>query len=91
MSFSHPQSHQLRIAILYQVFCLLYSSNHESPISLTENLDFASTSGPIEARQFLKIQTRARPEPDPTRKARVRLTTTTQGSNPHFYTVDDDS
>ena len=47
----------------------------EKTLSLTENLDFTPASGPIEVRQFFKIQTRARPEPNPARKARARLTT----------------
>ena len=34
-------------------------------LSLAENRDFALASGPIEARQFFKIQAQARREPDP--------------------------
>ena len=34
-------------------------------VLLTENLDFAPESGSIEARNFFRIQTRVRPEPDP--------------------------
>ena len=47
----------------------------EKTLSLTENFDFTPASGPIEVRQFFKIQIQARPEPNPTQKARARLTT----------------
>ena len=60
------------------VLSLLYSSKKAKTLSLTENFDFTEACGPIQARQFFKIQARARPEPDPTRKARARLTTLTQ-------------
>ena len=43
--------------------CLIPAS--EKTLSLTENLDFTPASGPIEVRQFFKIQTQARPEPNP--------------------------
>ena len=47
-------------------FTSLIAKTH---LSLTENLDFAPASGPI------IFQNPARPEPDPTRKVRARLTT----------------
>ena len=38
-------------------------------LSLTENLPFGTAFSPIEARQFFKIQARARPEkPEPDRR-----------------------
>ena len=52
MSFVHPQSHQLRTAIFIQ-------SAIAKTLSLTENLDFSPAYGPIETRQFFKIQAQA--------------------------------
>ena len=54
MSFTHSQSHQLRTAIFTQ-------SVIAKSISLIENFNFSTASGPIEARNFSK----SNPEPDP--------------------------
>ena len=65
MSFTHSQSHQLRTAIfilgvLYALF--QQSWNH---ISLTENVDFASASGTIEARPAVSFS-KSKLGPNPT-------------------------
>ena len=65
MSFTHPQSLQLRTAIYGILFALLQQSRLKTT-PLAEIVDFAPTSGPIEAQQFFKIQAQTRPEkPDP--------------------------
>ena len=78
MSFTYSQS-------LLQTATFMQSAIAKT-LSLIENLDFSPAFGPIEARQFFKIQARARSEPDLTRKARTRLTTLTHKTVLHDET-----
>ena len=57
MSFAHTQSQQLRTAILIQGVLYCFIPAIAKILSLSENLDVPLASGPIEVRQFFKIQT----------------------------------